>query len=61
MKLKDLIVLVDDSAGCSGRINTALVMAKKFDAHLTGVYAVVSEYIPDFALQRIPETGVPCS
>ena len=56
MALKDIIVLIDDSPGSSARLETALVMAGKFDAHLTGVLATEPEHIPDFALQRIPKS-----
>lgn len=54
MALKDIIVLADDSPGCAARIETALVMADKFDAHLTGVYAQESEYIPEQVLVELP-------
>lgn len=38
MAIKNLIVLTDDSPGCAARIDTALLMAQKYDAYLTGVY-----------------------
>lgn len=39
MAIRNLIVLVDDSKGCAARIETALFMARKYGAHLTGVLA----------------------
>jgi nucleotide-binding universal stress UspA family protein len=54
MALKNLIVLADSSSGCAARIETALVMANKFDAYLTGVYAQGAEYIPDQMLAELP-------
>lgn len=55
MALRNLIVLADDSSGCVARIETALVMAKKFDAYLTGVYAQGTEYIQDQVLGELPD------
>jgi nucleotide-binding universal stress UspA family protein len=54
MALKNLIVLTDDSPGCASRIETALVMADKFDAHLTGVHAQEAEYIQNQMLAELP-------
>lgn len=55
MALKDLIVLMDDSPGCRARIKTALVMANKFDAHLTGVYAQVKDHLINQLLVDFPK------
>ena len=55
MALKNLIVLTDNSPGCVARIETALVMADKFDAYLTAVYAQGTAYIPDQVLVELPE------
>jgi nucleotide-binding universal stress UspA family protein len=54
MALKNLIVLADNSSGCAARIETALVMANKFDAYLTGVYAQGTESIPDQVFAELP-------
>jgi nucleotide-binding universal stress UspA family protein len=54
MALKNLIVLADNSSGCAARIETALVMADKFDAYLTGVYAQGTETIPDQVFAELP-------
>ena len=54
MALKNLIVLADNSSGCTARIETALVMANKFDAYLTGVYAQGTESIPDQVFAELP-------
>ncbi len=55
MALKNLIVLADDSSGCAARIETALVMADRFDAYLTGVYTQGTVYIPDQVLVELPD------
>ncbi len=55
MALKNLIVLADDSSGCAARIETALVMADKFDAFLTGVYAQGTINIPNQVLVELPD------
>lgn len=55
MALKNLIVLADDSPGCAARIETALVMADKFDAYLTGVYAQEAEHLPNQVLVELPD------
>jgi nucleotide-binding universal stress UspA family protein len=54
MALKNLIVLTDDSPGCASRIETALVMVDKFDAHLIGVHAQDAEFIQDQILVELP-------
>ncbi|MGD9366539.1 MAG: universal stress protein [Desulfobacteraceae bacterium] len=55
MTLKNLIVLTDNSSGCAARIETALVMAGKFDAYLTAVYAQSTAYLPDQVLVELPD------
>ncbi len=49
MEIKDLLVHVDHSAACAARIETALVLAKRFDAHLTGLYVVPIFTVPAYA------------
>ena len=48
---KDLLVEVDDSEICKKRIDYAIQLAKRFDAHLAGLYLIHS-YTPP------PEVGV---
>lgn len=51
---KNIIVLTDDSSDCLARIETALIMAEKFDAYLTGVYPVMTMAQSMSALSRLP-------
>jgi hypothetical protein len=37
MSIKDILVHVDPSHGCKGRLHLAVQLARKFDAYLTGV------------------------
>ena len=39
MAIKNLVVMLDGGVGCAARIDAALVMVEKYQAHLTGVYA----------------------
>ena len=38
MTLKDLVVFVDDQPSCAERVRVAAALARRFDAHLTGVH-----------------------
>lgn len=46
MTIKNLVVMLDDSEGCASRVDAAVVMAEKYDAHLTGVYAQAQQALP---------------
>jgi nucleotide-binding universal stress UspA family protein len=45
---KDLLVHVDDTKACGERIEAALKLAQKWDAHLTGVITVPEPVVPAF-------------
>ncbi len=54
MALRNLLVQVDDTRGCAGRIEAAVALAAAHGAHLTGVY-IVSEPSPaSFAEGYLP-------
>jgi nucleotide-binding universal stress UspA family protein len=56
MAYKDLLVMVDDSAGTTERIRFAAELAERFDAHLSGLYvAPVSQPERPRAAQRARE------
>ncbi|MGI9436045.1 MAG: universal stress protein [Geminicoccaceae bacterium] len=46
MAYKDLLVHVDDSNACKARIDTAIELASRFDAHLTALYLVPEIILP---------------
>ena len=42
MALKNLVVVVDQSAQSTARVNAAILLATKHDAHLTGLFVASS-------------------
>ena len=44
MEFKDILVHIDNSKQCPGRVVLAIRLAKKHRAHLTGLYAVTHPY-----------------
>lgn len=57
MSIKNLVVMLDGGLGCAGRIDAALVMVKKYDAHLTGVYAQPKNaFIPNNLSHLLPSS-----
>ena len=46
MAYKDLLVHVDDSAACAARVDAAIALAGRFDAHLTALYVVPEIVLP---------------
>ncbi len=54
MAIKDIIVHIDSSEGCPGRLQAAISLAQFHDAHLTGLYNIPPPYLPSFAAAEIP-------
>ncbi len=48
MTVQDILVNVDDSEYCKARLDVAAALAKRFDAHLAGVYVRRLPQVPDF-------------
>lgn len=46
MAYKDLLVQIDDTKACGSRIDAAIDLAGRFDAHLTGLYLVPEIIVP---------------
>ncbi|MGI9449441.1 MAG: universal stress protein [Geminicoccaceae bacterium] len=46
MAYKDLLVQIDDTKACESRIEAAIDLAGRFDAHLTGLYLVPEIILP---------------
>ncbi len=57
MAIRNLIVLVDDSEGCAARIDTALFMARKYGAHLTGVLAQELMLLPSHKMRGLNKSA----
>lgn len=55
MALKDLLVVVDDSAASAARIAAAAQLAVRHDAHLTGLYVIAAAIMPSYIEAEIPE------
>lgn len=56
MALKDLLVVVDDTAASAERVALAARLAVAHDAHLTGLYIITHTPIPAFIEAEIPES-----
>ena len=56
MAIKNLIVLTDSRPTCANRIQIGLLMARKYDAHLTGIYIRTRALMPSQALELLPST-----
>ena len=46
MAYKDLLIHVDDSLSCQGRVDAAIELAGRFDAHLTALYLMPEIVLP---------------
>lgn len=57
MAIKNLVVLVEDSASCGNRIRFALRLAEKHDAHLTAVYIRNSDLLPSRVAGLVPDAA----
>ena len=58
MPLKDILVYVDDSAQAAGTVAAACSLARRHDAHLTGLAVDRPPEIPGFAAIEIPPSAV---
>ena len=58
MPLKDILVYVDDSAQAAGTVAAACSLARRHDAHLTGLAVDRPADIPGFAAIEIPPSAV---
>jgi len=54
MSYKNLLVHLDDSKHCPGRVAAALDLAQRFDAHLVGLYLHAEAVIPGYVAIQIP-------
>lgn len=56
MAIKDLAVLVEDSPACRNRVRMALLMAHKYDAHLTAAYIRSADLLPRRVANLVPDS-----
>ena len=54
MTYKEILVHVDRSEGCGARIGVAIGLAKKFDAHLTGLCPTAFPVLPAYIAGSLP-------
>ncbi len=55
MALKDILVHLDDSKACDGRVEAAIRLARSHDARLTGLYIIGAPSLPTFVDAQLPE------
>jgi Universal stress protein UspA and related nucleotide-binding proteins len=55
MPLKDLLVHLDDTPHAGARLDAAITLATRHDAHLIGLYVVTNPSIPGYARLQIPK------
>ena len=48
MSIKNLLVHVDNSKHCATRLDVAIGLARTYDAHLAGIYAIPDPYIAPY-------------
>lgn len=54
MGLKDLLVQIDGGKTDAKRIEMAIGLAQRFDAHLTGLFVIGEPMIPGFVMAQMP-------
>ncbi|MFQ6016929.1 MAG: universal stress protein [Kiloniellaceae bacterium] len=54
MDYKNLLVYIDDSKACAGRIEAAMTLARAHEAHLTGLYVSPDPYLPGNLQAEVP-------
>ncbi|WP_119166457.1 universal stress protein [Algihabitans albus] len=58
MSYKTILVHLDNSASCAGRVAVALDLATRFDAHLVGLVVTVEPVVPTFVMAQIPSSAL---
>ena len=56
MALKDLLVHVDNDAACSSRVDVAVALAAKHQAHLTGLHVMAWPRLPGYLEMELPRS-----
>ncbi|WP_421708888.1 universal stress protein [Algihabitans sp.] len=58
MSYKTVLVHLDNSKSCAGRVAVALDLAARFDAHLVGLVVTVEPVVPTFVMAQIPSSAL---
>lgn len=58
MSYKDLLVHIDSSEHCNARLALAVALARRFDAHLSGLYVMPSLEISPYIADQFPTTAL---
>lgn len=58
MSLRNILVTVDNSKTCAQRVEYALALADKHDAHLTGLYVHDTANIPGYVVSQLTAAAV---
>jgi nucleotide-binding universal stress UspA family protein len=56
MALNDLLVHVDNDAGCAARVDIALALAARHEAHLTGLHVMAWPRLPGYVEMELPRS-----
>jgi nucleotide-binding universal stress UspA family protein len=56
MSYKTLLVHLDNSRSCAKRIDVALDLAERFDAHLVGLFVMADPVVPTFVMAQMPSS-----
>ena len=54
MAYKDILVVLDDTAECEARVDVALGLAQRHEAHLMGLMVIEPTHIPAYAMSGFP-------
>ena len=54
MAYKNLLVHIDDSKACAGRLDVAIALAQAYSAHLTGLYIAADPVLPGGMSAEVP-------
>jgi nucleotide-binding universal stress UspA family protein len=58
MSMRNILVTVDTGKACAKRLDYALALATKHDAHLTGLYVHDTADIPGYVMSQLTEVAV---
>ena len=54
MAYKDILVVLDDTPECAARVDVALGLARRHEAHLIGLLVIEPAHIPTYAMSQFP-------
>lgn len=58
MSMRNILVTIDSGKTCAKRLDYALALANKHDAHLTGLYVHDTPDIPGYVMSQLTETAI---